>query len=342
MASHRATGDYMRPAFGLLLEKLAYGPADMGRVLGVAKKYRIRPPVDIGPAGAWIPPPHAKKMLATAQRHAEAAAPHVINPPAPVSTAQQAMEATMAPFTSPGIAITPGSKPTKYPETYPVEFLFPSSAPLDKANRRALSSIIRGHEVDEIAAVRRRPSLVTTGAGHFSPDVILREHNRVVTLPPGFEGAAEVIRKARSGLEDPLILGRFGMEYGKSPRLSRHARRRMVEALERKGVRLDAADGLAKVRAPASSTAQAIADNEARQAKIQQALRAGTPVPTPEQLVPRPPIKLSAPPIRPPRPLMRPATQYQQGLNQTAVQRLLTPQSMQVQQLLQAWPRLTY
>ena len=56
----------------------------------------------------------------------------------------------------------------------------------------------------------------------------------MTTLPKEYQGVKQIMQAARAPLEAPAFadyLGKF--EYGASPRLSRHARKRITEMLER-------------------------------------------------------------------------------------------------------------
>lgn len=95
---------------------------------------------------------------------------------------------------------------------------------------KMLEAITKGHELSETQV---RPGMSFKQFGHNSPDVILREHNAVTTLPSGYAPTAEYMKSLRTrpyGEQEPLR--QFGIEYGKSPRLSRHARKRITESLE--------------------------------------------------------------------------------------------------------------
>ena len=103
---------------------------------------------------------------------------------------------------------------------------------LSPEHRKMVNSILMGHEMDELG--KRHPGLAFRSVGHISPSVMLREHNRLATLPEGYEPVREFMQKVRSKAEGPA-LRRFGVTYGKpGTRLNRHAIRdlsnRMNEA----------------------------------------------------------------------------------------------------------------
>ena len=85
-----------------------------------------------------------------------------------------------------------------------------------------------GHELDELGAQPQRSFYETFG--HYSPDVVLREHNRLVTLPPGHEAVVEMQKRLREKREAVAL--KPWLEFGQGERLSRHARRRITEQLE--------------------------------------------------------------------------------------------------------------
>lgn len=102
------------------------------------------------------------------------------------------------------------------------------TAPKD---HKMVNAIMEGHEFDE-AKVKSSPGVLQFG--HRSPDVILREHNRVATLPKEHEGAREYMKGIRDQREGK-VLQEHGIEYGKEgTRLSRHARRHLTEIMSRK------------------------------------------------------------------------------------------------------------
>jgi hypothetical protein len=85
-----------------------------------------------------------------------------------------------------------------------------------------------GHELDELGAQPQRSFHGTFG--HYSPDVVLREHNRLVTLPPGNDAVVDIQKKLREKREAVAL--KPWLEFGQGERLSRHARRRITEQLE--------------------------------------------------------------------------------------------------------------
>jgi hypothetical protein len=94
---------------------------------------------------------------------------------------------------------------------------------------KMLNSVIRGHELDETTA---NLSSAMAPYGHISPEVMLKEHNRIATLPEGFSPIKELMQKTRARGEAGLM-SNYGIDYGNSPRLSRHARKRITQGMER-------------------------------------------------------------------------------------------------------------
>ena len=92
---------------------------------------------------------------------------------------------------------------------------------------------MKGHEMAEMAGLKK-PMQSFRAAGHMSPEVILKEHNMLVTSP---KSVREAWTPAMTALRQPAgeaaALKHVGVEYGKSPRFSRHARKRIAELLEK-------------------------------------------------------------------------------------------------------------
>lgn len=97
--------------------------------------------------------------------------------------------------------------------------------------RQMFNSIGLGHELDELG-VKISPSFIEQG--HASPDVILREHNRLTTMPSEYKPTSDAFNSMRyHGKEERLInkvLPQY--EHGRSPRLSRHARKHVTQSLD--------------------------------------------------------------------------------------------------------------
>lgn len=92
-----------------------------------------------------------------------------------------------------------------------------------------------GHEKSERNVVRNGEyNMATSGMGHFSPKVLLREHNMNVTLPAEAGRVGQMYREMRDASGDAGMLSSLGVNYGVSPRLSRHAIKRLSEAAEAK------------------------------------------------------------------------------------------------------------
>lgn len=99
---------------------------------------------------------------------------------------------------------------------------------LNPADKKMLNSVFQGHELDEL---NTRPGPALRGFGHLSPDVLLREHNRVATMPKEHENVRKFMQTMRGSTSETDFLGSHGVDYGNSPRLSRHARRRLSDLM---------------------------------------------------------------------------------------------------------------
>lgn len=98
------------------------------------------------------------------------------------------------------------------------------------ADRKALEAVMKGHE---LAETQVQPGLAARSFGHLSPDVMLREHNMVTTLPEQHGAVKQLMGNLRENTGEPTsMLAPYGIEYGKSPRLSRHARKHITADLE--------------------------------------------------------------------------------------------------------------
>lgn len=109
---------------------------------------------------------------------------------------------------------------------------------LTPRGRRALESTLKGHELAELAS-KRSGRHFKAAFGHVTPQPILKEHNMVTTLPRGTRRAGGVHRKLRKLSGEDVILEQAtrgvsgkGMTFGKGPRLSRHARKRVSQRME--------------------------------------------------------------------------------------------------------------
>jgi len=98
----------------------------------------------------------------------------------------------------------------------------------DPANNRILQGVIKGHELDELGS--------TSVVREHNPAVIFKEHNRVATLPESAAPVKQFMKGMRNfpAHGDREYFAPYGLKYGESPRLSRHAIRRLTESLESK------------------------------------------------------------------------------------------------------------
>ena len=101
--------------------------------------------------------------------------------------------------------------------------------PKDPRSRRALDAIVKGHELAELQA---KPSAFGDFHGHLSPDVILREHNMITTLPKPLASAGRALRDHRLPNEGLDMYQHTGLNFGKGERFSRHARKHLSKMME--------------------------------------------------------------------------------------------------------------
>lgn len=110
------------------------------------------------------------------------------------------------------------------------------------ANEQALTGTVLGHELGERLHARRwnwrkddrLPFEMTFG---HHPDVILREHNILATLPPELQPTRDFFQTFRLHKEAPLLEQATGnrFTYGIGERMSRHARRHIAKLLGKLG-----------------------------------------------------------------------------------------------------------
>lgn len=91
-----------------------------------------------------------------------------------------------------------------------------------------LNSVLEGHEMDETMVPG---GLGAKQFGHRSPEVLLREHNRVATLPSGSEPVRQYMQQLRGFTGETPALAEVGVQYGQGPRFSRHARRHLTDIM---------------------------------------------------------------------------------------------------------------
>ena len=203
----------MYSSFFLELIKLAYDEEDADRVLQVAKKYSLPKAAVKMKGGKYFP---AAMLLSPGG-----------------ANKQNLRILSKLPRYFIGTGPNLNKKLLKdIPEESGVKAFRDIAVP--DSQKKMLHSIVKGHELDEIQA-GKNPGSAVRYRGHQSPDVILREHNRLTTLPNGFGGVKDYV-KAMRGKAGPESndLSYFGINYGESPRLSRHARKRITESISNK------------------------------------------------------------------------------------------------------------
>jgi len=130
----------------------------------------------------------------------------------------------------------PGSLPAKLYEE------FDPGTKIGNKSREILSQISLLHEGAELKAMKQRrlAPFFSRSRQHFSPEVILTEHNVLSTLKgkPHTALPRKVMRTLRDITFEtgPFenVLWRQGFEYGSSPRVSRHAKKRIAELIEKR------------------------------------------------------------------------------------------------------------
>jgi DNA ligase D-like protein (predicted 3'-phosphoesterase) len=102
---------------------------------------------------------------------------------------------------------------------------------LSGKNKKIINYLGLMHEGFE--ANVKKPSNFFT---HASPEVLLKEHNLITTLPKKYKSAGNYFRGIRSVSGESDIMQntiQHGFEYGKSSRFSRHAIKRLTTPLEK-------------------------------------------------------------------------------------------------------------
>lgn len=112
-------------------------------------------------------------------------------------------------------------------------------------DKELLNRVVTHHEMNERRAVKEQMKahgkhLNFEGTSHAAPSVILREHNQLTTMPKTSEtkGTREAFKHLRhTGGAEAKIIGSTvkGYTHGESPRFSRHAIKRIDEAMRRRG-----------------------------------------------------------------------------------------------------------
>lgn len=236
---------------GLELEKAAYDINAAKKVLQAAKpltapKGSLRVLSNKGAAGELVQHsplaglasrPNVQKNKAVAENLFSAVERN--NPgidPAQIAAAREAADqarASVQPLADrfPQGAILKGDQPAQRGINQSLGLPRPQFTP---EQHQITNSVLHGHELDE---VRVAPGMGARMLGHNSPDVLLREHNRVATLPPEHTPVKEYMQNIRSSTGDARAM-RYGMgiDYGNSPRISRHARKHLTNIMNNKAV----------------------------------------------------------------------------------------------------------
>lgn len=211
-------------------EKVAFGPKDVDKVLSLAKKIQL-PKASSRVVPVLAGGPSKKKTLRdfanTGRRMADGKATKAFS--------TKDIEEVFSHDPSWRI-LSKNKGPAIFPGKDNLERQLRSqntpaaNAPeIPKKQKKFLHSIVKGHELDE---TKVKSNAGATHLGHRSPDVIYREHNRLVTASKDNKEAIEFMKRFREGRESMLFPDRI--RYGEGQRLSRHARRRLSELNESK------------------------------------------------------------------------------------------------------------
>ena len=121
---------------------------------------------------------------------------------------------------------------------------------LSGKNRKAIDAITKGHELDELAAKPIYYKDTRLGGGHTSDSVLLKEHNKLTTLPKRYAPAKRFLTDIRtfSGeagkLSDELLPANLNFDFGNSQRLSRHAVKHLTNIAAKKRIKIQKELGL--------------------------------------------------------------------------------------------------
>lgn len=211
------------------LEKIAYGFQDVGKVLRLAKQRMVRLPKALEAGGPGAVTPGTVKRL-TAQARGSSGWER-----------RQVLEDLEKAKEMEGKILIPKGGATKW-----LQKRMGFGTKLSRKGRKATESVIQGHELDELALGARGkaiPSRFTRRFAHADPDVVLRERNRLLTLPQNVRGEVgkfmQELRELQPGKTEVGLLEKAtrgvsgqGLGYVSGPRLSRHARRRVSERMK--------------------------------------------------------------------------------------------------------------
>jgi len=208
------------------LEKIAFDWADMNRVLRLSRARTLRLPQRLLPVGPMSVPAASKPYQLAAAREA-------------VETGQ--IPAALGDASMRFVGQTSGK--ALMPKGGVVRQLEQRGMPsgvVKGRERKAMESLLRGHELDEVTlGAKKFDPEYTIKTTHVSPDVVLRERNRLLTMPPEVRPAVtEAMSPIRSVLDTPALeratrtVSGKGLDYGSGPRLSRHARKRISKRMK--------------------------------------------------------------------------------------------------------------
>ena len=214
------------------LAKFAFNDADASKVLGIAKLKQVSTralPKPMSQVGLQIIPPRqsltnpSPKLKALSDEQTKSFPPNMV---AALEKAKPSYDDTSKKMPQGGIA-SPGGQTTAH------QFGDLAGIKIPPNQRKMFEAVSKGHELDELQALKN-PQESFARRGHMSPEVILKEHNRLVTLPPGNDELKKVMQTVRGAMGESGQLAEAGVTYGQGPRYSRHARKRITENMEQK------------------------------------------------------------------------------------------------------------
>lgn len=225
------------------MQKIAFGPKAMGRVLKHFKgrSHRIgdkvqHPVTGQGMGYGYVLPTDTRK----GKKHVSSMIQkvHETYPEVPIDEIKRQVAAQSADVSSWGSTMfSPGKGDAKkfFGKTMgevsaPQKVQKAIGAVKTPEQRKAMEAVMKGHEVAESQV---KPTSSFLGFGHLSPDVILREHNMITTLPESAAPVRKAVMAIRGLGEAPALKAGTGFEFGKGQRISRHARKHLTKMYEK-------------------------------------------------------------------------------------------------------------
>lgn len=219
------------------LEKIGFGAEQAQSLLTAAKKFRTpKAAAKLLPGGmaagfAGLPAPSriAQEAKALPGKLISYGVPKPVAEQAAANTAAMPIIQVALGMKQPVIVGRPSGIRSALKRLPGLEGAGESLGALSPSNKKMFNAVVTGHELTE-ATVPGRAGFGPMG--HRSPEVMLREHNMATTLPAANSPVRDTLSQMR-GAEKPA-LSSVGIEYGQSPRVSRHARKHLTNLIESK------------------------------------------------------------------------------------------------------------